>query len=55
VTSSFSSTRSSFDGGPAGAAKQFQAKPRKSKKKGLDWLGFIRPNRDFSKGYGDSK
>jgi hypothetical protein len=36
-------------------AKQIQAKPNKSKQKGLDSLGFIRPNRDFSMGYGQSK
>jgi hypothetical protein len=28
-----------------------QTNPNKSKKKRLDWLGFIRPNRDFSMGY----
>jgi hypothetical protein len=32
-----------------------QANPNSSKQEGLDFLGFIRPNRDFSKGYGDSK
>ena len=30
-----------------------QANPNKSKEKGLDFLGFIRPNRDFSMGYGE--
>jgi hypothetical protein len=33
------------------AAKRTQAKPNKSKQNGLDLLGFIRPNRDFSKSY----
>jgi hypothetical protein len=33
-------------------SKQDQANPNKSKQKGLDLLGFIRPNRDFSMGYG---
>jgi hypothetical protein len=28
-----------------------QANPNKTKPKSLDLLGFIRPNRDFSKGY----
>jgi hypothetical protein len=37
------------------AAKQIQAKPNKSKQKALDLLGFIRPNRDFSMGYGGFK
>jgi hypothetical protein len=32
-----------------------QAKPNKSKQKRLDLLGFIRPIRDFSMGYYDSK
>jgi hypothetical protein len=36
-------------------AKQIQAKPNKFKQKGLDLLGFIRPNRDFSMGYSESK
>jgi hypothetical protein len=40
---------------PSSAAKQIQAKPNKSKQKRLDLLGFIRPNPDFSMGYGDSK
>jgi hypothetical protein len=38
-----------------GEAKQFQAKPNKSKQNSLDFLGFIRPNQDFSMGYTDSK
>jgi hypothetical protein len=29
-----------------------QANPNKTKQKSLDFLGFIRRNRDFSKGYG---
>jgi hypothetical protein len=29
-----------------------QANPNKTKQKSLDFLGFIRPNRDFSMGYG---
>jgi hypothetical protein len=37
------------------AAKRIQAKPNKTKQKGLDLLGFIRPNRAFSMGYGQSK
>jgi hypothetical protein len=32
-----------------------QTKPNKSKEKGLDFLGFLWPNWDFSKGYGESK
>jgi hypothetical protein len=36
-------------------ANPLPIKPRKSKQKGLDLLGFIRPNRDFSMGCGDSK
>jgi hypothetical protein len=32
-----------------------QILPNKSKQNGLDLLGFIRPNRDFSMGYGESK
>ena len=35
-----------------GATKLIQAQP---KQKRLDLLGFIRPNRDFSVGYSDSK
>jgi hypothetical protein len=34
------------------SAKQNQAEPNKSKQKGLDLLGFIRPNRAFSMGCG---
>jgi hypothetical protein len=34
-------------------ANSFQAKPNKTKQKGLDLLGFIRPNRDFSMGCGE--
>jgi len=37
------------------ATKLIQAEPSKSKQKRLDLLGFIRPNRDFSMGYSDSK
>jgi hypothetical protein len=29
--------------------------PNKTKQKSLDFLGFIFPNRDFSKGYSDSR
>jgi hypothetical protein len=36
-------------------AKSVQINPNKTKQKSLDLLGFIRPNRDFSKGYGESK
>ncbi len=36
-------------------AKLIQAKPNKTKQKSLDFLGFLRPNRDFSMGYGESK
>jgi hypothetical protein len=36
-------------------SKPDQANPSKSKQKGLDLLGFIRPNQDFSMGYDDSK
>jgi hypothetical protein len=32
-------------------ANSAQANPNKTKQKSLDFLGFIRPNRDFSKGY----
>jgi hypothetical protein len=32
-----------------------QINPNKSKQKGLDLLGYIRSNRDFSMGYGESK
>jgi hypothetical protein len=35
--------------------KPVQARPNKSKQKRLDLFGFIRPNRDFSMGYDDSK
>jgi hypothetical protein len=35
--------------------KQNQASPSNSKQKGLDLLGFIRPNRGFSMGYGGKK
>jgi hypothetical protein len=37
------------------AAKQFQAKPNKTKENSLDLFGFIRPNRDFPMDYGESK
>jgi hypothetical protein len=33
-------------------ARSVQANPNKTKQKSLDFLGFIRPNRDFSMGYG---
>jgi hypothetical protein len=33
-------------------ARSFQANPNKTKQKSFDFLGFIRPNRDFSMGYG---
>jgi hypothetical protein len=36
-------------------AKQAQAPPSPSKQKRLDLLGFIRPNRDLTMGYSDSK
>jgi hypothetical protein len=36
-------------------AKFFQAKPSKTKQECLDFLGFIRPNQDFSMGYSESK
>jgi hypothetical protein len=36
------------------SASSSQANPNKSKQKGLDLLGFIRPNRYFSMGYGES-
>jgi hypothetical protein len=32
-------------------ANSVQTNPNKTKQKSLDFLGFIRPNRDFSKGY----
>jgi hypothetical protein len=32
-------------------ANSFQTNPNKTKQKSLDFLGFIRPNRGFSKGY----
>jgi hypothetical protein len=32
-------------------AKSIQINPSKTKQKSLDFLGFIRPNRDFSMGY----
>jgi hypothetical protein len=32
-------------------ANSLQAKPNKTKQNCLDFLGFIRPNRDFSMGY----
>jgi hypothetical protein len=32
-----------------------QINPNKTKQKSLDFLGFIRPNRGFSTGYGESK
>jgi hypothetical protein len=43
--------------GPARKAqpKRVQAKPNKTKQNGLGFAWFIRPNRDFSMGYGDSK
>jgi hypothetical protein len=36
-------------------ANSFQIDPNKTKQKYLDLLGFIRPNRGFSMGYGESK
>jgi hypothetical protein len=36
-------------------ASWMQEKARKTKEKSLDFLGFPWPNRDFSKGYGESK
>ena len=36
-------------------AKPVQINPRKTKEKGLDFLGFLWPNRDFSTRYSDSK
>jgi hypothetical protein len=36
-------------------AKYNQAKPNKFKQNSLDLFGFIRPNRGFSMGYGESK
>jgi hypothetical protein len=33
------------------SASSVQAKPNKTKQNSLDFLGFIRPNRDFSMGY----
>jgi hypothetical protein len=51
--------RKRADGGGRGSAtasaKPSQAKPNKTKQNCLDLLGFIRPNRDFSKGYEESK
>ena len=32
--------------------RKTQAKPSQTKENGLDFLGFLRPNRDFSTGYG---
>jgi hypothetical protein len=32
-------------------ASSVQTNPNKTKQKSLDFLGFVRPNRDFSKGY----
>jgi hypothetical protein len=32
-------------------ANSVQANPNKTKQNCLDFLGFVRPNRDFSKGY----
>jgi hypothetical protein len=40
---------------PPFRAKQNQAQPNKSKQKRLDLFGFIRPNRDISMGYDESK
>jgi hypothetical protein len=37
-------------GGFNHSANSPQANPNKTKQKSLDFLGFIRPNRDFSKG-----
>jgi hypothetical protein len=39
----------------AGRPKLFQIIPSKTKQNSLDLLGFIRPNRDFSKAYSYSK
>jgi hypothetical protein len=50
----FGSAAKSFQARPS-KTKQNQAKPSKTKQNCLDLLGFIRPNRDFSMGYGDSK
>jgi hypothetical protein len=36
-------------------ASAFQANPSKTKQKSLDLLGFIRPNRGFSRVYSESK
>ena len=41
--------------GPPNRPKQTEANPNKTKQKSLDLLGFIRPNRDFSMGYGRKK
>jgi hypothetical protein len=38
-------------GGFNQSGNSLQANPNKSKQKSLDFLGFIRPNRDFSMGY----
>jgi hypothetical protein len=37
------------------SANSSQANPNKTKQKSLDFLGFIRPNRDFSMGYEQKK
>jgi hypothetical protein len=37
------------------AAKQIQATPNKTKQNSLVLFGFIRPNRDFSMSYDESK
>src|SRR5208337_504843 len=40
---------------PQAKPKPDQAKPSQTKEMGLDFLGFLRPIRGFSKGYEDSK
>jgi hypothetical protein len=47
--------RRGLGSGQPNSSKHDQARPNKTKQKALDLLGFLRPNRDFSMGYGQSK
>jgi hypothetical protein len=50
-----SACRRSGAAGAGEAQLAGQIRPNKTKQNSLDLLGFIRPNWDFSMGYGDSK
>jgi hypothetical protein len=54
LRSSARRTRHADGARPRPSAGPTRIKPNKTKQKSLDFLGFIRPNRDFSMGYGES-